>query len=58
VGLKLEHLQSISEITGSSEMWCWRRMEMISCADRARKEEALQSQEGEEYLPYSKMREG
>jgi len=41
VGLKLEHLQSISEITGSSEMWCWRRMEMISCADRARKEEAL-----------------
>jgi len=29
-------------VGGRSEMWCWRRMEKISWADRVRNEELLQ----------------
>jgi hypothetical protein len=35
-------------------IWCWRRMETTSWTDRARNEEVLHSQGGEEYLAYSK----
>jgi hypothetical protein len=38
MGLKLEHCGSRSEITGSTEMWCWKCMEKIIWADRVRNE--------------------
>jgi hypothetical protein len=34
-------LETISEILGKFEMWCWRRMEKISWTDRVRNEEML-----------------
>jgi hypothetical protein len=42
----------------SFAMWCWRRMEKISCADHMRNEEVLHSKGGEEYPRHNKKEEG
>jgi hypothetical protein len=34
----------------SFEMWCWRRMEKISCTDRVRSEEGLHTVNEERYV--------
>jgi hypothetical protein len=40
--LKLGYVGWWVWVGGRSEMWCWRRMEKISWADRVRNEELLQ----------------
>jgi hypothetical protein len=42
----------------SFKMWCCRRMEKISWAERVRTEEVLHIQGGEEYSMYSKREKG
>ena len=54
---KLDTSESIPEISGKFEMWCWRRMEKINWTDRVENEEILQSQGREEY-PTNKTKEG
>jgi hypothetical protein len=41
VVLKLDTSESISELPGKFEMWCWRRMEKISWTDCVKNEEIL-----------------
>jgi hypothetical protein len=42
MALKLDTSECRSDIPRKFEMWCWRRMEKISWADRVRNEELLQ----------------
>ena len=47
--LKLKTLPKVDhKFLKSFKMWCWRRMETISCSDRVRNEELLHSQ-GKEF---------
>jgi hypothetical protein len=38
MGLKFEYCGSRSEVTESTEMWCWKWLEKIIWADRVRNE--------------------
>jgi hypothetical protein len=53
---KLDTSESIPEISGKFEMWCWRKMEKMNWSDRVENEEILQSHGREEY-PTNKTKE-
>jgi hypothetical protein len=53
----LDTVESRTEISGSFEMWYWRRMYKISWTDHVRTYEVLQSQGGEEYPTKNKKKE-
>jgi hypothetical protein len=57
VVLKWEHFgNEIRNTWKVLKMWCWRRMDNISCTHNLRNEEVLQTVK--EHPAYSKMREG
>jgi hypothetical protein len=55
--LKLGHLENTSEIPGSFEMWCWRRMDKISWTDHVRNKSVTKTKGGEEYPANNKNTE-
>jgi hypothetical protein len=52
--LKLGHFGRVDQkYMGSFEMWCWRKVEKISCTDRVRNK-VLQSKGEEQYPMHNK----